>query len=224
MRLHGRRGGRPHARTSAVGTVRQRPGPVEEPGDEGQVAGVVAWIEVRAVPGGGASLSAAEDVAHLLCGGGEMVEVAADPGHLPELLKLRESIGQRRGLGVRLSKKVLVAVEEPTPDPGPAAAAADALGGIHADLKGLGQRHDTGLRGPETLGVHRQRRASEKLERTVILLDIPDGDCSCDCTRSFSLSAATSCVRASLDTTNSAGSESASLPDLALNLLRGNRR
>ena len=76
----------------------------------------------------------------------EMVQIAADSGHLPELLELREGIGQRRGLGVRLSEKVLVAVKEPTPDPGPAAAAADALGGIHADLEGLGERHNTGLR------------------------------------------------------------------------------
>jgi hypothetical protein len=74
-------------------------------------------------------------VPHLLRGVGKLVQVAADFRHLPELLQLRKGIGQRRCLGVRLSQKILVVVEEPTPDPGPAATAANAFGGVDADLK-----------------------------------------------------------------------------------------
>ena len=74
--------------------------------------------------------SVAEHVPHLLHSTGEVLQVTADSGHLPEFLNLREGVGQRDCLAVRLSQKVLVAVKEPTPNPRPAAAAAETFGGI----------------------------------------------------------------------------------------------
>lgn len=55
--------------------------------------------------------SVAEDVSHLSGGTGESVQVSADLGHLPKLLKLRHGVSQRDGLAIRLSQKVLVAVK-----------------------------------------------------------------------------------------------------------------
>src|SRR5271166_5310211 len=99
----------------------------------------------RGVERHGASL-AAQHVPHLLCSTGELLQVAADLGHLPELLNLREGVGQGDCLAVGLSQEVLVAVKEPTPNSRPAAAAANTLDGVYPSLKSAGQRHDAGLR------------------------------------------------------------------------------
>jgi hypothetical protein len=50
-------------------------------------------------------------VPYLLRRSGEARQVAADLGHLPELLQLRERISQRYCLGIRLSQIVFVAVK-----------------------------------------------------------------------------------------------------------------
>ena len=95
---------------------------------------------------GGPPSSVSEHVPHLLRSATESLQGAADLGHLPKLLNLREGVSQRDCLAVRLSQKILVTAEEPTPDSRPATTAADAVGSIYADLKNPSQRYDTGLR------------------------------------------------------------------------------
>src|SRR6266516_7265812 len=63
--------------------------------------------------------SVAQRVPDVLCSTGELLQVAAESGHFPELLNLREGVGQSDCLAVRLSQEVFVAVKEPTPNSRP---------------------------------------------------------------------------------------------------------